>query len=107
MSELKSRFLRVGGSSGELKFASKRLSSEEKKSSKDLRARKERRKTARSCQESSQKLPKGPQVTIHRACREIMSSPEAVTLFGPASAGRRRGVDGASMGVIFAIGVVP
>ena len=58
---------------------------EKKKSSKELRARKARRKTARIFQESSKKLRESSEVTIHEACRETMSSPEARTLFDPAS----------------------
>ena len=41
-------------------------------------------------QESFKEVSKSPKVTIHRACRVIMSSPGATADIGPASMGLRR-----------------
>ena len=57
MSKLKPMFLRVGGPSCQLKFASKRLSNEGKKSSKELREKKESKKQSRELHEVPKAAP--------------------------------------------------
>ena len=56
----------------------------------DLRRREKNNIEEDMNQRSGQEAPK---VTIYRPCRGILSSPEAVSDFGPASIWRRRGVD--------------
>ena len=63
--------------------------------------------TPRGDQESFKEVSKSSKVTIHRACRVIMSSPGATTDIGPAAALRRLGFGPPSPGVIFAVDVVP
>ena len=63
--------------------------------------------TPRGDQESLKEVSKSSKVTIHRACRVIMSSPEALPDIDPASAQLRWGFDPPSTGVIFAGDVVP
>ena len=63
--------------------------------------------TLRGGQESLKEIPKCFKVTIHRACRVIMSSPGGVTDIDPASTGRRWGFGPPSTGVIFSVDVVP
>ena len=70
--------------------------------------------TPRSDQESLKEVSESSKVTIHRACRVIMSSPGATTDIDPASAGLRRtaaglrrGCGGPSTEVIFSVDVVP
>ena len=46
--------------------------------------------TPRGDQESLKEVSKSSKVTIHRACRVILSSPGALTDIGPASAPLRR-----------------
>ena len=58
-------------------------------------------------QESHKEVPKSFKVTIHRACRVIMSSPGATTDIDPAATQLRRGCDPPSALVIFAVDVVP
>ena len=57
MSKLKSMFLRVGGPSCQLKCVLKRLSNEEKKSSKELREKKESKKQSRELHEAPKAAP--------------------------------------------------
>ena len=61
----------------------------------------------RGDQESLKEVSKSSKVTIHRACRVIMSSPGALTDIDPAATGLRSGFDPPSPGVIFAVDVVP
>ena len=83
-----------------LRFASKRLWSS------DFEAL-EVSGTPRGDQESLKEVSKSSKVTIHRACRVIMSSPGATTEIGPAATPRRRTFGPPSTGVIFAVDVVP
>ena len=61
----------------------------------------------RGDQESLEKVSKSSKVTIHRACRVILSSPGGVRDIDPAATELRSGCDGPSTGVIFAVDVVP
>ena len=63
--------------------------------------------TPRGDQESLKEVSKSSKVTIHRACRVIMSSPAAVRDIDPVAAQLRRGFGPPSPGVIFAVDVVP
>ena len=63
--------------------------------------------TPRGDQGSLKEVSKSSKVTIHRACRVILSSPGATGDIGPASAQLRRTFDPPSVGVIFAVDVVP
>ena len=63
--------------------------------------------TPRGDQESFKEVSKNSKVTIHRACRVIMSSPGATGNIDLASTQLRRGFDPPSPGVIFAVDVVP
>ena len=63
--------------------------------------------TPRGDQESLKEVSKSSKVTIHRACRVIMSSPEALTDIDHASAQLRWGFDPPSTLVIFAVDEVP
>ena len=84
----------------ELRFASKRLLAS------DFEAL-EVSGTPRGDQESLKEVSKSSKVTIHRACRVIMSSPEALQDIGPASTELRPVRDPPSTLVIFAVDVVP
>ena len=84
----------------ELRFASKRLLAS------DFEAL-EVSGTPRSDQESLKEVSKSSQVTIHRACRVIMSSPGATTDIGPASIWLRSVCDPPSALIIVAVDVVP
>ena len=59
--------------------------------------------TPRGDQEGFKEVSKSSKVTIHRACRVILSSPEALPDIDPASVGLRPPFGG----VIFAVGVLP
>ena len=83
-----------------LRFASKRLLAS------DFEAL-EVSGTPRGDQESLKEVSKSSKVTIHRACRVILSSPGATRDIGPASIWLRPGFDPPSPGVIFAVDVVP
>ena len=61
----------------------------------------------RSDQESLKEVSKSSKVTIHRACRVIMSSPGQVRDIDLAAARLRQGFGPPSPGVIFAADVVP
>ena len=61
----------------------------------------------RGDQESLKEVSKSSKVTIHRACRVILSSPGEVRDIDPAAAELRPGFDPPSTGVIFAVDVVP
>ena len=63
--------------------------------------------TPRGDQESLKEVSKSSKVTIHRACRVILSSPEATTDIDLAAGGLRRDFDHPSTGVVFAVDVVP
>ncbi|MDA8609503.1 hypothetical protein N9L19_01150 [bacterium] len=63
--------------------------------------------TPRGDQESLKEVSKSSKVTIHRACRVILSSPEALPDIGPAAVGLRSVCGPPSPGVIFAVDVVP
>ena len=63
--------------------------------------------TPRGDQESLKEVSKSSKITIHRACRVIMSSPGALPDIDPASMGLRSVCDPPSPGVIFAVDVVP
>ena len=63
--------------------------------------------TPRGDQESLKEVSKSPNVTIHRACRVVMSSPGALTDIDVVATGLRCGCDLASTGVIFSVDVVP
>ena len=63
--------------------------------------------TPRGDQESLKEVSKNSKVTIHRACRVILSSPEEVRDIDPAAMGLRPGFGPPSTGVIFAVDVVP
>ena len=52
--------------------------------------------TPRGDQESLKEIPKSSKVTIHRACRVIMSSPGATGDIDPAATQRRSGCDPAA-----------
>ena len=56
---------------------------------------------------SLEEVSKSSKVTIHRACRVIMSSPGATGDIDPAATGLRPGFGPPSPGVIFAVDVVP
>ena len=84
----------------ELRFASKRLLAS------DFEAL-EVSGTPRGDQESLKEVSKSSKVTIHRACRVILSSPGGVRDIGPAAAQLRRGFGPPSALVIFAVDVVP
>ena len=86
--------------SWELRFASKRLLAS------DFEAL-EVSGTPRGDQESLKEVSKSSKVTIHRACRVIMSSPEALPDIGPAAIWLRPGFAPPSARVIFAVDVVP
>ena len=58
-------------------------------------------------QESVKEVSKSSKVTIHRACRVIMSSPEALPDIDPASIWLRSGCGTPSILVVFAVDVVP
>ena len=61
----------------------------------------------RGDQESLKEVSKSSKVTIHRACRVILSSPGATTDIDPAATELRRGFGPPSPGVIFTVDVVP
>jgi len=61
----------------------------------------------RGDQESLKEVSKSSKVTIHRACRVILSSPGATRHIDPAATGLRPGFDPPSALVIFAVDVVP
>ena len=63
--------------------------------------------TPRGDQESLKEVSKSSKVTIHRACRVILSSPGATGDIDPASAQLRPSFGPPSTGVIFAVDVVP
>ena len=63
--------------------------------------------TPRGDQESLKEVSKSFKISIHRACRMILSSPEALPDIDPAAALRRPGFDPPSALVIFAVDVVP
>ena len=63
--------------------------------------------TPRGDQESLKEVSKSSKVTIHRACRGILSSPGATTDIDPAAGELRWGFDPPSTLVIFAVDVVP
>ena len=63
--------------------------------------------TPRGDQESLKEVSKSSKVTIHGACRVILSPPEATRDIDPASALLRRGCGPPSTGVIFAVGALP
>ena len=84
----------------ELRFASERLLAS------DFEAL-EVSGTPRSDQESLKEVSKSSKVTIHRACRVIMSCPGATADIDPAATGLRPGFDPPSPGVIFAVDVIP
>ena len=63
--------------------------------------------TPRGDQESLKEVSKSSKVTIHRACRVIMSPPGALPHIDPASIWLRPGFDPPSALVIFAVDVVP
>ena len=63
--------------------------------------------TPRGDQESLKEVSKSSKVTIHRACRVILSSPEALPDIGPAAAGLRWVCAPPSTLVIFAVGALP
>ena len=63
--------------------------------------------TPRGDQESFKEVSKSSKVTIHRACRVILSSPGEVRDIGPAATRLRSGFDPPSTLVIFAVDVVP
>ena len=85
---------------GELKFASKSLLAS------DFEAL-EVSGAPRGDQESLKEVSKSSKVTIHQACRVILSSPGAVRDIDPAAALRRPGYGPPSTLVIFAVDVVP
>ena len=84
----------------EIRFASKRLLAS------DFEAL-EVSGAPRGDQESLKEVSNSSKVTIHRACRVILSCPGATTDIGPASTQLRRTFDPPSPGVIFAVDVVP
>ena len=84
----------------ELRFASKRLLAS------DFEAL-EVSGTPRGDQESLKEVSKSSKVTIHRACRVIMSSPGALTDIDLVATRLPRGCDPPSALVIFAVDVVP
>ena len=84
----------------EIRFASKRLLAS------DFEAL-EVSCTPTGNQESLNEVSLSSKVTIHRACRVIMSSPGATADIGPAAMGLRPSCDPASTGVSFSVGVVP
>ena len=63
--------------------------------------------TPRGDQESLKEVSKSSKVTIHRACRVILSSPEPLPDIDPAAIGLRSVCGPPSALVIFAVGVLP
>ena len=84
----------------ELRFASERLLASDFEALEVSVAR-------RGDHESLKEVSKSSKVTIHRACRVILSSPGALTDIDPAAGELRSGFGPPSPGVIFAVDVVP
>ena len=63
--------------------------------------------TPKGDQESLKEVSKSSKVTIHRACRVILSSPEATRDIGTSAIWLRSFCGPPSTGVIFAVDVVP
>ena len=97
---MKSLIFEVPKANWELRFASERLLASNFEAL-------EVSWTPRGDQESFKEVSKSPKVTIHRACRMIMSSPEATRDIDPAATRLRPGFYPASTGVIFSVDVVP